>query len=80
MVTERILLPTKKNRCDNNQTSDCLWIFTQNEIDLTVNMLTFQALKKKRNYCIWWKTKRPNIHIDDLIEVYLFFIKKKTEE
>ena len=47
-------------------------------LDLTVNMLTFQALKKKEITVFGGKQKRPNIHIDDLTDLYLYFIEKKT--
>jgi nucleoside-diphosphate-sugar epimerase len=44
-------------------------------LDLTVNLLTFQALKKKKITILGGNQIRPNIHIDDLIEVFNFFIK-----
>ena len=45
-------------------------------LDLTVNMLTFQALKTK-NYCFCGKQKRPNIHIDDFNRRIYFLHRKK---
>jgi nucleoside-diphosphate-sugar epimerase len=47
-------------------------------LDLTVNMLTFQALKNKKIVVFGGKQKRPNVHIDDLINAYLFFLKNKS--
>ena len=46
-------------------------------LDLTVNLLTFQALKKKKITVFGGKQKRPNVHIDDIIDAYIFFIKNK---
>jgi nucleoside-diphosphate-sugar epimerase len=40
--------------------------------DLTVNMLTMQALTKGAMTVLGGSQVRPNIHIDDLIDVYLF--------
>ena len=42
-------------------------------LDVTVNMLTFHALKNKKIIVFGGKQKRPNIHIDDLIDAYMFF-------
>ena len=44
--------------------------------DLSVNMLTYQALKNKQINVFGGKQIRPNIHIDDLMDVYLFFLNK----
>ena len=46
-------------------------------LDLTVNLLTFQALKKKKITVFGGKQKRPNVHIDDIINAYIFFIKNR---
>jgi len=42
--------------------------------DLSVNMLTYQAIKNKIINVHGGKQIRPNIHIDDLMNVYLFFL------
>ena len=79
MVTERILL-SYKEKIDVIiiRPATVCGFSPRMRLDLTVNMLTFQALKKKEITVFGGKQKRPNIHIDDLIEVYLFFIKKKN--
>jgi nucleoside-diphosphate-sugar epimerase len=41
-------------------------------LDLTVNLLTMQALTKGAMTVLGGSQVRPNIHIDDLINVYLF--------
>jgi nucleoside-diphosphate-sugar epimerase len=48
-------------------------------LDLTVNMLTFHSLKKKKIIVYGGKQKRPNIHIDDMIDAYIFFLNKKIK-
>jgi nucleoside-diphosphate-sugar epimerase len=39
-------------------------------LDVAVNMLTFQALKNKRITVFGGDQTRPNIHIEDLVDVY----------
>jgi nucleoside-diphosphate-sugar epimerase len=41
-------------------------------LDLTVNALTMQALTKSEMTVFGGSQVRPNIHIDDLVSVYLF--------
>lgn len=43
--------------------------------DLSVNMLTYQALENGCITVFGGKQVRPNIHIDDLVEVYCHFLK-----
>jgi nucleoside-diphosphate-sugar epimerase len=45
--------------------------------DLTVNALTFTALREKKIIIEGGKQIRPNIHIDDLTDLYIFLIKNK---
>lgn len=40
-------------------------------LDLTVNMLTIQALVNKRITVFGGSQKRPNIHIEDMAEIYI---------
>lgn len=42
--------------------------------DVSVNLLTMQAINNKKITVFGGKQIRPNIHIDDLVDVYLFFI------
>lgn len=44
-------------------------------LDLSVNMLTMQALDKKKITVFGGDQTRPNIHVKDLIQVYLHFLK-----
>jgi nucleoside-diphosphate-sugar epimerase len=41
-------------------------------LDLTVNLLTMQALTKGRMTVFGGDQTRPNIHIDDMVDLYLF--------
>lgn len=43
-------------------------------LDVSVNMLTFQALKNKKITVFGGDQTRPNIHIKDLVNVYKLFI------
>ncbi len=42
--------------------------------DVSVNLLTIQALEKKKITVLGGEQTRPNIHIDDIIDLYIFFI------
>ena len=41
--------------------------------DLSVNMLTYQAIKNKKITVFGGNQIRPNIHIDDLLRLYIEF-------
>ena len=77
MVTERIIL-SYKEKIDVIiiRPATVCGFSPRMRLDLTVNMLTFQALKNKEITVFGGKQKRPNIHIDDIVQIYLFFIKK----
>jgi nucleoside-diphosphate-sugar epimerase len=46
-------------------------------LDLTVNGLTMQALTKKKMTVFGGGQVRPNIHIDDLVDLYLFALERR---
>ncbi len=48
-------------------------------LDVSVNALTFQALNKKKIKVFGGSQVRPNIHIKDMIRVYLHFLKKNIK-
>ena len=77
MVTERIIL-SYKEKIDVIiiRPATVCGFSPRMRLDITVNMLTFQALKNKEITVFGGKQKRPNIHIDDIVQIYLFFIKK----
>jgi nucleoside-diphosphate-sugar epimerase len=43
-------------------------------LDVSVNMLTMQALAKRRVTVFGGQQTRPNIHIDDITDVYVFML------
>ena len=46
-------------------------------LDLTVNLLTMQALTRGRMTVFGGTQVRPNIHIDDLVDLYLFALDRR---
>src|SRR5262249_50436810 len=46
-------------------------------LDVVVNMLTMQALTKGAITVLGGDQTRPNIHIDDLVDVYLFALNRR---
>src|SRR5207249_4193087 len=46
-------------------------------LDLTVNLLTMQALTKGKMTVFGGSQVRPNIHIDDLVDLYLFAFERR---
>ena len=46
-------------------------------LDLTVNLLTMQALTKGIITVLGGEQTRPNIHIDDLVDLYLFALERR---
>jgi nucleoside-diphosphate-sugar epimerase len=46
-------------------------------LDLTVNLLTMQALTTARMRVLGGDQVRPNIHIDDLVDLYLFAMERR---
>ena len=46
-------------------------------LDLTVNLLTMQALTKGTMTVLGGRQVRPNIHIDDLVDLYLFALDRR---
>ena len=80
MVTERVILSYKKylNVIILRPATVC-GFSPRMRLDVTVNMLTFHALKNKKITVFGGKQKRPNIHIDDLLDAYMFFLKKNIK-
>jgi nucleoside-diphosphate-sugar epimerase len=46
-------------------------------LDLTVNLLTMQALTRGQMTVLGGSQVRPNIHIDDLVDLYLFALDRR---
>ena len=75
MVSERVLLSYKndmKVHCIRPATV-CGWS-PRMRLDVSVNMFAFQALKSKSMSVFGGNQIRPNIHIQDLVNVYKHFV------
>lgn len=81
MIAERILLSYRKEIdivCIRPAT--VCGISKRLRLDVSVNMLTYQAYKKKKITVLGGKQIRPNIHIKDLVRVFYFSLKKKIPD
>jgi len=75
MVTERIILSFQDSiNVSIIRPATVCGLSPRMRFDLSVNMLTYQAIKNKKINVFGGKQIRPNIHIDDLMNVYLFFL------
>lgn len=75
MVAERVLLSYKDQinvHCIRPAT--VCGMSPRMRLDVSVNMLTFQALKNKKITVFGGDQTRPNIHIKDMVRVYQHFI------
>tara|TARA_Y100000591_G_C21808537_1_gene686438 strand:+ start:439 stop:1395 length:957 start_codon:yes stop_codon:yes gene_type:complete len=76
MVAERILLSySDKINISIIRPATVCGISSRMRFDVSVNMLTYQALKNKKITVFGGNQVRPNIHIDDLVDLYIFFLK-----
>jgi nucleoside-diphosphate-sugar epimerase len=75
MVSERVLLSYSKDMCVQIVRPATVCGFSPRmRLDVSVNMLTMQALKNRRITVFGGNQTRPNIHIDDITDVYLHMI------
>lgn len=75
MVAERVLLSyADKMQVQCVRPATVCGYSPRMRLDVAVNMLTFQALKNKRITVFGGDQTRPNIHILDLIDVYMHFL------
>jgi nucleoside-diphosphate-sugar epimerase len=78
MIAERVLLSYKEYfRLSIIRPATICGISPRMRFDLTVNMLTAQALKNKKITVFGGNQIRPNIHIRDLARVYMHFLDKQ---
>ena len=81
MVAERIFLSYKdsmKVHCIRPAT--VCGLSPRMRLDVSVNLLTYQALSKGKITVFGGKQTRPNIHINDMANVYRHFLKKPSIE
>ena len=75
MVAERIFLSYKdKMRIHCIRPATVCGLSPRMRLDVSVNLLTFQALKSGEITIFGGSQTRPNIHIDDMVNVYKHFI------
>jgi nucleoside-diphosphate-sugar epimerase len=81
MVTERVLL-SYKDRINVHciRPATVCGLSPRMRLDVSVNMLAFQALKNKKITVFGGDQTRPNIHIKDMIRVYDHFINNSMIE
>ena len=75
MVAERVLLSyAEKMQIHNIRPATVCGYSPRMRLDVSVNMLTMQALKNKVMTVFGGNQTRPNIHIEDLVSVYRHFL------
>ena len=80
MVAERIFMSFKDQiRVNCIRPATVCGISPRMRFDVSVNMLTLQAIKKKKITVLGGNQIRPNIHIKDMIRLYEFFLKRKIQ-
>ncbi len=78
MIAERVFLSYKDHidiKCIRPAT--VCGFSPRMRLDVSVNMLTYQALKKGEITVLGGDQTRPNIHIQDMVNVYRHFLKNK---
>lgn len=75
MVAERVFLSYRdKMKIHCVRPATVCGLSPRMRLDVSVNMLTYQAIKNKKITVFGGDQTRPNIHIDDMIGVYQHFI------
>jgi nucleoside-diphosphate-sugar epimerase len=75
MVGERVMLSySDRMRVQIVRPATVCGLSPRMRLDVAVNMLTMQALAKGRITVFGGKQTRPNIHIEDITDVYLFLL------
>lgn len=76
MVTERIVISYNKSiEVFIIRPATVCGYSPRMRLDVTVNTLTFSALSEKQIKVFGGKQVRPNIHIDDMCDIFRFFLK-----
>ena len=77
MVAERIFMSFKDKILINCiRPATVCGVSPRMRFDVSVNLLTLQAIKKKQITVFGGNQIRPNIHIQDMIRLYEFFLKR----
>jgi nucleoside-diphosphate-sugar epimerase len=81
MIAERILLSYKKNiDLTILRPATVCGYSPSMRLDVSVNALTFSALKNNKINVFGGKQIRPNLNMKDMVNAYLFFLKKKYKK
>ena len=79
MIAERVFMSFKdKIRINCIRPATVCGLSPRMRYDVSVNLLTLQALKNKQITVFGGNQIRPNIHLKDMIRLYEFFLKKHT--
>ena len=81
MISERIFL-SYKNDIDIfivRPATVCGWS-PRMRLDVSVNMLTYQALKNKKITVLGGNQTRPNININDMVDIYIYMLKNQIPQ
>ena len=80
MVAERVLLSyNDKMKVICVRPATVCGMSARMRLDVSVNMLTFQALKNNKITVFGGDQTRPNIHINDMVRVYQHFLNNSIE-
>lgn len=75
MVSERVLISyADKINISILRPATICGLSNRNRFDLTVNLLTIDAIKKNKMTIFGGSQIRPNLHIDDMVRAYEFFL------
>lgn len=76
MISERILMSYQDKIIVQSVRPGTVCGYSKRmRLDVAVNMLTMQALKNKRITVLGGKQIRPNVHIEDITNVFMHFLK-----
>ncbi len=80
MISERVLMSYQDKICIQILRPATVCGYSPRmRLDLSVNMLTMQALVNGKITVLGGNQTRPNIHLKDMVGVYLHFLKKGTQ-
>ncbi len=78
MIAENVIFSFKKNiDIFNIRPATVCGLSSRMRFDVSVNLLTFQAIQNKKITVLGGKQVRPNIHINDMVDLYIFLLNKK---
>ena len=77
MVAERVLKSyASQFKIHNIRPATVCGLSPRMRLDVAVNLLTFQALQNRKITVLGGTQTRPNIHINDMVNVYVHFLEK----